>query len=434
MRPERKAAQLAAVLAGTLVIGTTAGPATAAQKHPAPVRYPAIPGLLSGVAAVSANRAWAVGDGARIAAWNGTRWQFQPAAITGPAELTAVAASSARTAWAIGEHGRTTRRRPLIVGWNGRAWKQVASPNPGGQTVLFGVAVVSARSAWAVGGDAKSYTPVILHWNGQAWKQVRLPAGGVVLTSVAAISAGNAWAVGYGYNGRSLILHWNGRAWQHVSGPRFALLESVTAVSARDAWAVGNSLANRQLILHWNGRAWQRTSVSGRGFLDGVTAVSARSAWAVGGNSLSNTPRPVILHYNGTAWQQVPVSAGRGVLAGVAATSVRDAWAVGYTTKFKTLIEHWNGTSWSIVPSPTAGADPFLTGVAARGPNDVYAVGSNLPSINGGADEGLILRWNGSAWSVDADQAGESLFGAGTVAGAGNEWAVGSGPLILSHS
>ena len=33
-----------------------------------------------------------------------------------------------------------------------------------------------------------------------------------------------------------------------------------------------------------------------------------------------------------------------------------------------TLIEHWNGTRWSVVPSPTPGGDPSLTGVAARGP------------------------------------------------------------------
>ena len=55
------------------------------------------------------------------------------------------------------------------------------------------------------------------------------------------------------------------------------------------------------------------------------------------------------------------------------------------------------------MPSPTPGAYPWLTGVAARGPSDVYAVGNNLPSINGGVAQGLILRWNGSAWSADTD-------------------------------
>jgi len=48
-----------------------------------------------------------------------------------------------------------------------------------------------------------------------------------------------------------------------------------------------------------------------------------------------------------------------------------------------------------------ASPDPGLTGVAARGPGDVYAVGSNLPSINGGAVQGMILRWNSSTWSQE---------------------------------
>jgi hypothetical protein len=50
----------------------------------------------------------------------------------------------------------------------------------------------------------------------------------------------------------------------------------------------------------------------------------------------------------------------------------------------------------------------------------------------------MILRWNGSAWSVDSNGAfaGE-LFGAATFPGAVNGWAVGVGGsnqgLVLSH-
>ena len=99
----------------------------------------------------------------------------------------------------------------------------------------------------------------------------------------------------------------------------------------------------------------------------------------------------------------------------------------------------WNGSSWSIVASPTPGADPGLTGVAARGPSDVYAVGSNVPSVNGGTVQGMILRWNGSTWSADTDPTAGSyspLSAAAAVPGAANEWAVGTlsnAPLILSH-
>ena len=90
--------------------------------------------------------------------------------------------------------------------------------------------------------------------------------------------------------------------------------------------------------------------------------------------------------------------------------------------------------------SPTPGAYPSLTGVAARSASDVYAVGTNLPSVSGGPEQAMILRWNGSVWTVDSSGAfaGE-LFAAATFPGGANEWAVGvSGGgadqgLILSH-
>jgi hypothetical protein len=104
----------------------------------------------------------------------------------------------------------------------------------------------------------------------------------------------------------------------------------------------------------------------------------------------------------------------------------------------RSLIEHYNGTTWSIVPSPTPGADPSLSGVAGRSASDVYAVGSNLPSINGGADQAMILRWNGTTWSVDSSGTFTgSLFAAATFAGSSTEWATGVGSsnqgLVLSH-
>ncbi len=78
--------------------------------------------------------------------------------------------------------------------------------------------------------------------------------------------------------------------------------------------------------------------------------------------------------------------------------------------------------------------------MAARGTSDVYAVGNNLPSINGGVVQGLILRWNGSTWSQDTDPTDGTyspLYAAAVAPGAASEWAVGTlsnQSLILSHS
>ena len=123
----------------------------------------------------------------------------------------------------------------------------------------------------------------------------------------------------------------------------------------------------------------------------------------------------------------------------------RAKWAVGEDVGAgtavggSTLIEHWNGTTWSIVPSPTPGAYPELSGVVGRSGSDVYAVGTNLPSVNGGPEQALILHWNGTAWSADSNGVfGGALAAAVTFPGAASEWAVGRGSgnqgLVLSHS
>jgi hypothetical protein len=90
--------------------------------------------------------------------------------------------------------------------------------------------------------------------------------------------------------------------------------------------------------------------------------------------------------------------------------------------------------------SPTPGAYPTLSAVAARSASDVYAVGFNEPSVNGGVQQGMILRWNGSTWSADTDPAAATfspLYGAATLPGATSEWAAGSNgsdqALVLGH-
>ncbi len=89
----------------------------------------------------------------------------RPASFVKPGELASVAALSASNVWAVGD---TPAGRSLIAHFNGHAWKQVASPKPGGSATLSSVAVISARNAWAVGQDGTStHKALTLHWNGR---------------------------------------------------------------------------------------------------------------------------------------------------------------------------------------------------------------------------------------------------------------------------
>jgi hypothetical protein len=359
---------------------------------------------------------------------------------------------------------------PLLIGGAASAstgWSVVTVPQTGNNTILTGASALNSTDAWAVGEQfaAAGQTPpppVSYNWNGTAWSLVPTPTLGVTssLLSVSASSATDAWAVGMSVLGKhddgTLIEHWNGTAWSVNSSlvvtGYTAELTGVVDLSATNAWAVGE--ANSPLLEHWNGSTWSQVAIPDPDFTpganDSISASSASDIWVVGStlNTATDELVPEALHFNGSAWSVVAMpqaGTNTSTIGAVTDISATNAWAVGEdigatsAVGGSTLIEHWNGTAWSIVSSPTPGADPGLTGVAARGPDDVYAVGDNLPSINGGTVQGMILRWNGSTWSVDTDPTAGSyspLFAAATVPGAPNEWAVGTlsnGPLILSH-
>jgi hypothetical protein len=333
-----------------------------------------------------------------------------PSPGTGGNSFNGVTVRSSCNAWAVGDYTNGgTVFKTLIEHWNGSAWRQKTSVNPGSSTnVLDGVAAVASRNVWAVGSETSGpdQRTLIEHWNGTAWSDSAstTPSSSVqsILFSVAAVSARNVWAVGFFYNGslnQTLIEHWNGSAWHRVRSPDPPgpnVLQSVAATSATNVWAVGYNDENGTLIEHWNGTAWRvvKSPNTGDGsVLTSVAASSRRHAWAVGDDA-SGT---LALRWNGTRWRHV-ASRNLGiedVLNSVTAISARNAWAVGYYNNrsvFDSLIEHWNGSTWKVVasPSPNPGTDNPLDGVAATSSRNVWAVGDYV--INGTGERALAVH------------------------------------------
>jgi hypothetical protein len=159
---------------------------------------------LFGVFAVSAGDAWAAGSsraGALMLHWNGTAWRRARApAVRSGAGLVALSGTSARNLWAAGATGSliaaSARPARLAAGPAGTEWPASAQAGPAAE-------------------------PLILHWNGTAWRRARIPmpASGGMLIGVHAPSARSAWAVGCtktfaNINAKPLALHWNGIAWK----------------------------------------------------------------------------------------------------------------------------------------------------------------------------------------------------------------------------
>ena len=185
--------------------------------------------------------------------------------------LSSVTAVPGGGAWAVGRSTVGSASKTLALHWNGHAWRHVNSPSPGGPTrfnAFAGVAATSAGSAWAVGSysNGTANQTLIEHWNGRAWKLLKSPNPGGAghdndLISVTAPSLRLALAVGASSTGtanRTLIEQWNGRAWKAVPsadpGATFNVLAGVSASSPADAWAVGGfgSPIRQNLAFRWS--------------------------------------------------------------------------------------------------------------------------------------------------------------------------------------
>jgi hypothetical protein len=244
--------------------------------------------------------------------WNGSSWTIVASPRPGYNRwLSGVAALSGTDVWAVGTYGRSVAGlayfHTLVLHWNGTKWTRVKSPHPGWHSAnsrLAGVAALSPRSVWAVGtySGRKNSRTLTLHWNGRQWKQVASPnvlGRGNELSAVAAVGRDNVWAVGGpgdGKRGQPLAEHWTGYRWQivpvHSGYPNYNTqnLTSIAALAANNIWAAGQhqdsaDQSHSTLCEHWNGRAWARIpgpNPAAENWFSGIAAASPIDVWAVG--------------------------------------------------------------------------------------------------------------------------------------------------------
>lgn len=127
--------------------------------------------VLNGVVALAANNVWAVGDDTNsvgpsatyaplVEHWNGTSWSVVSSPMQGTSDLlNGIAAVSANNIWVVGDYRSGIDPQgpyyTLIEHWNGTSWSVVNSPNPGSgalANILTAAARVPAtKIVWSVG-------------------------------------------------------------------------------------------------------------------------------------------------------------------------------------------------------------------------------------------------------------------------------------------
>jgi len=117
----------------------------------------------------------------------------------------------------------------------------------------------------------------------------------------------------------------------------------------------------------------------------------------------------------------VPAPTGTA-LTGVDARTPTDVWAVGSSsdaTGTQPYVAHFDGTAWRRVTTPALAGGGSLADVVALSSSTVVAVGRS-----DGAP--LVLRWNGASWTRETTPAASNPFLTGAAAaGPSSVWAVG---------
>ena len=277
---------------------------------------------------------------------------------------------------------------------------RTSSATPGG---LYSVTAPSKTDAWAAGSSGGQ--PVIVNWNGKAWKSVRVPgtAGFQPVQSTAADAswAGNVWLIGGVANSSVGQAHvWNGKTWRTIALPT-ANFGASAVVSAADVWGYPISSygcytvpGRTACLYHWTGAKWTETKIAGVYPTDMTAA--GRHAWIFGLTDLRNpgssNPSGIPVIYEGTsgALRKVPAPTARvQSYDSIAAAPNGQLWVEASlaTAKAPATLFHWTGTRWTTTTIPQL-VGGFLTDIS----------GTMAYDGKSGVWVSPTLHWTGSTW------------------------------------
>jgi hypothetical protein len=241
---------------------------------------------------------------------------------------------------------------------------------------------------------------------------------GSALLSITGSAADDVWTVGSNADGTgALVLQYDGAAWiRHDVGVDQDLWW-VWENTPDDLWMVG---AGGTVVHYTPSTATADVEVLDASLtLFGIWGSGPDDIWAVGGNTTLSTSGSQVWHYDGAAWSRADVPEEADALGSVFKVWGRatdDVWMVG-----RGLLMRWDGAAWTVTPAGTT-TDLFTVNGTPEGP-DVWACG--------GAGQGVILHWDGSAWSDESPDFAPTI--PGIYAGGGSPVAAGHAGSVFGY-
>lgn len=351
----------------------------------------------------STHRAWAVGVGRTLDAWDGSAWTRVGLPLEDELSLPYYEGYEpdyeAIFGWSADQLVVGTSYGP--VHWDGAALAtpypavDYSSPTPRhlwgadpdyvlgtwGQSCFFwdgaswtwlgcSYEVSNYNGVWGTGYEdifVAAHLGELHHYDGTDWSTHEVGPLDELYAVWTADAASAVWVVGE--EGRIHAFDRTSQTFTSFdSGVSTALLD-LWGAAADDVWAVGEE----GVLLHWDGASWSTVATGTSVTLHAVFGAAADDVWVVGGGGTR-------LHYDGSTWTR----SGSGAtddLRDIHVVDAQTAWAVGG----RALLT-WDGTSWTRQPSPVDGA----RAVAGSGPSDVWVAGPET-----------LHHFDGTAWSED---------------------------------
>ncbi len=198
------------------------------------------------VSVIDPNRLWAVGANGTVLFFDGSRWNLQSA---GTRSLLGVAAVSPQCIWAVGDEGAWF--------YDGE-WKMQYDPG----FPLQSVTATDQEHAWAVGYRSDS-NPIevstICSFNGSWSPEKKVPD--CALKTVYASGPSNVWVVG----SQGTVIHFNGYGWIRRTINQYDYYEGIAAAGGSSIWVVGTEIGAKwvgvPLIRQYNG-SWRKEKIA----------------------------------------------------------------------------------------------------------------------------------------------------------------------------
>jgi hypothetical protein len=196
---------------------------------------------------------WLIGDEQALH-FTGRSWQKVSLGNVGQAQ--SAVAVSADNIWVFTERyneQHPARSKTFFLHWNGQRWDTVRLPAltlpKGGSIYPLDMAQAGPRSIWAIANVTPGNSiPLLLHYNGSAWRSVRVPYPGQQLLAVTPDGRGGVWATMMGpLSGNYSIVHYLGGKWTSQPVPT-AGLPGLTGNPGFDLYAISLVPGTRDVL------------------------------------------------------------------------------------------------------------------------------------------------------------------------------------------